>query len=486
MNRKMVISTLRKMLFFEGFFLLLPMIVSIIYGEAWWPFASVAAGLFLIGGIGNIKEKSFDRAIYSKDGFFIVGMVWMLWSAFGALPFVISGAIPDYIDAFFETVSGFTTTGSSILTDIESLPKGMLFWRSFTHWVGGMGVLVFVSAIIPLAQGRSMYILKAEMPGPAADKLVPKTRDTAQILYVIYLVLTVLQVLLLVIGGMPVYDSLVTTFGTAGTGGFSVRNASIGAYGNHYAEVVITVFMLLFAMNFNVFFFVLMRKFKNAFKNGELWLYLSIVFASIVIVTINISCMEQYSGHVGDAVRDSSFHVASIISTTGFATADFASWPALSQSILFILMMIGACAGSTGGGMKVVRLLLLGKIIRRDTRKIVRPRGVEKIRLSGNTVEEEVLSGVKTYMLIYFVIVFASFILLSFEGKDFVTTITSVVTTFNNIGPGLGKVVGPTGNFVTWSAPAKIILSIDMLLGRLEIYPILVLLMPSLWRKKTL
>ncbi len=486
MNRKMILNTLRKMLFFEGFFLIVPMIVSMIYNESWWPFAVTAAGLFVIGGIGNFKTDSFDQTIYSKDGFFIVGLVWILWSVFGALPFVISGSIPNFFDAFFETVSGFTTTGSSILTNIESLPKGMLFWRSFTHWVGGMGVLVFVSAIIPLARGRSMFILKAEMPGPSADKLVPKTKDTAQILYLIYFVLTTLQIALLIIGDMPVYDAFVTAFGTAGTGGFSVKNAGIGAYNNPFAEIVITVFMILFAVNFNVYFFILMRKFKNALRNEELWLYLSIIFVSIVTITLNIMTMSEYAGNASDAIRDSSFQVASVISSTGFSTADFSMWPQLSQSVLLILMFIGACAGSTGGGMKVVRLLLLGKIIKRDMRKIVHPRTVKKIRMNNAAVEEDMISGVKTYLLIYFVIVFGSFIILSFEGKDILTTFTSVVTTFNNIGPGLGTEVGPAGNFASWSAFSKIILSFDMLLGRLEIYPILILLMPSLWKKRSL
>ena len=483
MNHKAIFSTLRKMLMAEGFLLLLPMIVSIIYGEDFKPFLFVAVFLIIVGGVKNLKAST--DPIYTKDGIVIVGLCWLLWSAFGALPFVISGSIPNFIDAFFEVVSGFTTTGSSILTEVESLPKGMLFWRSFTHWVGGMGVLVFVSALIPLVKSRSMSILRAEMPGPNADKLVPKTKQTAQILYIIYFVLSAIMTVLLMCGGMPLFDSLCTMFGTAGTGGFSVRNASIAAYGSPYAEIVITVFMCLFSLNFSVYFLLLVRKFKTVAKNEEMWTFIGLFVVSTAIITWNVLSYGNYSD-TGEAVRASAFQVSSIMSTSGFSTANFSNWPWLSQCLLFILMLIGACAGSTGGGMKVVRLVLTRKIIKRDLKKIARPKDVSKIRLDGNVVEESMLSGVKTYMLIYFVIFFVSFTILMFEGKDLVTTISSVATCFNNIGPGLGDIVGPAGNFSSWSYFGKIILSLDMLLGRLEIYPILLLFMPAVWKKKSI
>ena len=486
MNRRMIVSTLRKSLLAEGVLMLIPMLVSIIYGEAFWPFASVALGLIILGAIGK-KKATFDETIYSKEGFVIVGLVWIVWSAFGALPFVISGAIPNYIDAFFETVSGFTTTGSSILTNIESLPMGMLFWRSFTHWVGGMGVLVFISAIVPIAAGgRSMFILKAEMPGPAADKLVPKAKKTSQILYIMYLVLSLFEFLLLMLSDMPLFDSLVNTFGTAGTGGFAVKNAGIAAYANPSAEIIMTVFMCLFSLNFSIYFLIIMRKFKTVLRNEEMWTFIGIFVLSTAAIVINIMNLPEYVGNTGDAVRAAAFQTSSIMSSSGFSTVDFSNWPMFSQSLLLFLMFIGACAGSTGGGMKVVRFILAGKIMRRDLRKLVRPRNVEKVRMDGKVVEDNMLSGIKTYVLIYFAIVFGSFLILSIEGKDIITTFSSVVTCFNNIGPGLGKLVGPAGNFFEWSYPAKIILSFNMLLGRLEIFPILVLLMPSLWKKKTL
>ncbi|MBQ7247527.1 MAG: TrkH family potassium uptake protein [Lachnospiraceae bacterium] len=482
MNRKMIVSILAKLMLLEALLLLAPAMVAVYFGESFWPFLLVAAGCALIGLLGSLFLPK-NQTIYTKEGFFVVGLVWVLWSLVGALPFVITGAIPNYVDAFFETASGFTTTGSSILTEIESLPKSILFWRSFTHWIGGMGVLVFLIAIVPLAQGRSMYLMKAEMPGPSADKLVPKTANTAKILYLIYMGLTLTQFILLLCGGMPVFDSAVNAFATAGTGGFSVKNAGIGAYGSPYAEWIITIFMYLFGINFNIYYLILLRRVKAALHNEELWMYLGIIVTSVTVIAFNISGLYAT---VSETIRTSAFQVAAVISSTGFSTADFVQWPNLSQMILFLLMFLGACAGSTGGGLKVVRLLLTCKIIRRDLRKIARPREVSCIRMDGKVVEEETLSGIKTYLLVYFAIIFGSFIFLMFEGKDVITTFTSVVTCFNNIGPGLGPIVGPAGNFSTWSAFGKIVLSFDMLLGRLEIFSILLLFMPSLWKKKVL
>lgn len=486
MNRKMIISILLKMLFAEGILLLLPAGVSLYYGEAVSSFLWVAIPLIIVGGVGLLVTPQ-NQDIFSKEGFFIVGLVWVLWSACGALPFVIDGCIPNFIDAFFETVSGFTTTGSSIIPvsqGVESLSHGHLFWRSFTHLVGGMGVLVFVASIIPLAQGRSMHILKAEMPGPAADKLVPKAKDTARILYAIYFTLTFIMIVMLVCGGMPIFDSVCNAMGTAGTGGFSILNAGIAGYNSPYAEIVMTVFMCLFSLNFNIYFFIIWRKFRDVARNEEMWAFIGIVIISTALIVVNLMRLGTYTD-TGEAIRASAFQVSSVISTSGFATADFGAWPWFSQSILLLLMIVGACAGSTGGGIKVVRLVLGSKIIKRDLRKIARPRRVEKIRMDGAVVSEELVKGVKTYIIIYFAIVLISFLILAMEGRDIITTISSVLACFNNIGPGLGE-VGPAASFAEWSQPAKVILSIDMLLGRLEIYPILMLFMPSIWKKKSL
>lgn len=486
MNRKMIFSTLRIMLMVEGGLMLLPLIVALIYGESnWWIFAVLSGGLMLFGGLFNMKTRS--GAIYTKDGFIICGLCWVLFSMAGALPFVIDGCIPNFIDAFFEVVSGFTTTGASIIPasqGVESLSHGMLFWRSFTHWVGGMGVLVLVSAIVPLAAGRSMFILKAEMPGPAADKLVPKAKETARILYLIYIALSLLQVVIMCCGGMPIFDSLCIMFGTAGTGGFVVTNAGISGY-SLFNQIVITVFMALFSINFNVYFLIISRKFRAVLKNEEMWLFLGIFAVSTAIIAWNVISFGVYTSS-GEAIKDAAFQVSTIMSTTGFATANFSNWPQLSQTILLILMFIGACAGSTGGGIKVVRLLLTGKIIGRDLKKVARPNDVTKIRMNGNVVSEEMISGVKTYFIIYVAAFFISFVLLAFEGKDIVTTFSSVAACYNNIGPGLGNIVGPAGDYSSWSAIGKIILSFDMLLGRLELYPMLMLLMPAIWRRKAL
>ena len=483
MNRRMVVLILRKLLLVEGVLLLLPMLISISYGEkSWLSFLIVAAVLILVGGI-NMHRKPKDQNIYTKDGLMIVGLAWVLWSLFGALPFVISGAIPNYVDAVFETVSGFTTTGSTILTDIESLPKGILFWRSFTHWIGGMGVLVFVMAILPLASERNMYIMRAEVPGPTVGKLVPKANETAKILYAIYIGLTLLEVVLLLIGGMSFFDSVCHAMATAGTGGFSTMNASVGAYNSAYIEIVITVFMVLFGVNFNVYYLILLRRFKAVFKNEELLVYLGIFAAATLVIAVNISGL--YDGF-GDALRQSGFTVSSVMSTTGFGVTDYLKWPMLSQHILMILMFFGACAGSTGGGIKIIRLLLIFKIIKRDLRKIARPRLVSCVRVDGTLVEEDTLKGIYTYMLVFITILTLSTAVVAFDGHDIATTFSSVVTCINNVGPGMGVINGPVGNFSSFSVLTKLVLTVDMLIGRLEIFPILMLFMPSLWRKKTL
>lgn len=481
MNGKMISHILYKLMGVEGVLLLIPMGVAILYGEeSYLSFLIVAAALIVLSLVLGAKKPK-NPVIYAKEGLFIVGLTWLVWSAFGALPFVISGSIPNFLDAFFETVSGFTTTGSTILTNIEVLPRGILFWRSFTHWIGGMGVLVFVLAIIPLADKRSMYLMRAEVPGPTVGKLVPRTMGTAKILYAIYIGLTALQVILLMFGGLSLYDALVHAFGTAGTGGFSVYNASIAAYNSAYVDGVITVFMILFGINFNLFYLMIARKFAQAFKSEELWTYLGIIASSVLVITINIYSLY---GNVMTSIRYASFQVASIITTTGYATADFAQWPYLSQMILLLLMILGACAGSTGGGIKTARVVILVKSVRREMKRLVHPRSVSVVRMEGKVVEEETVQGVHTYLLFYTAILFVSVLLIALNGFDVTTTVSSVLACLNNVGPGLGEVVGPTGNFSTLSYFSKVVLSLDMLIGRLEIFPILLLVIPSLWKKK--
>ena len=483
MNKRMVFNIIRKLMLVEGILLLLPMLVAVIYREgSWTSFAMVAAGLILLGGIGFHKQPA-DQNIYAKDGLMIVGLAWVFWSLCGALPFVISGAIPNYIDAVFETASGFTTTGSSILTEIQTLPKGILFWRSFTHWIGGMGVLVFVMAILPLAKERNMYIMKAEVPGPTVGKLVPKANETAKILYALYIGLTLLEAALLMFGGMSFYNAICHSMATAGTGGFSTLNASIGGFHSPYIEWVCTVFMILFGVNFNLYYLIFLRRFKPVFKNEELRVYLLIFLVLTGIIAVNINGLYD---DFGTSVRQSGFTVASIMSTTGFVSTDYLQWPLFSQHLLLILMFCGACAGSTGGGLKIVRLILIGKLVKRDLRKIARPRLVSSIRVDGAVVDEDTLKGIYTYLMVFVVILAFSTAIVALDGYDITTTFSGVVTCINNVGPAMGVLNGPSGNFYAFSPLAKIVLTIDMLVGRLEIFPMLMLFMPSLWRKKTL
>ncbi len=483
MNKRMVFNIIRKLMLVEGILLLLPMLVAVIYREdSWSSFAIVSAALIVLGGIGYRRQPA-DQNIYTKDGLIIVGLAWVMWSLCGAIPFVISGAIPNYIDAVFETASGFTTTGSSILTEIQSLPRGVLFWRSFTHWIGGMGVLVFVMAILPLAKERNMYIMKAEVPGPTVGKLVPKTNETAMILYALYIGLTVLEAILLMFGGMSFYNAVCHSMATAGTGGFSTLNASIGGFNSPYIEWVCTVFMILFGVNFNLYYLLFLRRFKPVMKNDELRVYLCIILIATGIIAVNINSVV---GNFGTSVRHAGFTVASIISTTGFVSTDYLNWPLFSQHLLFILMFFGACAGSTGGGLKTIRLILIWKIMKRDLRKIARPRLVSSIRVDDSVVDEETIRGIYTYLMVFVVILAASTAVVALDGYDFATTFSGVVTCINNVGPGMGVLNGPSGNFFEFSWLSKIVLTIDMLIGRLEIFPMLMLFMPSLWRKKTL
>ncbi len=483
MNRKMIGNILLKLLVVEGILLLIPMVIALIYRESCWTsFLAVAAVLIIGGGILS-KKRPENQTIYAREGLFVVGLVWIVWSFCGAIPFVLSGSIHSFLDAFFETVSGFTTTGATILTDIEVLPIFILFWRDVTQWSGGMGLLVFVLAILPLADNRSMYLMRAEVPGPAVGKLVPKTASTAKILYGIYIGLTVAQVIFLCLGGMSLYEAVVHAFATAGTGGFSVKNASIAAYNSAYIDGVITVFMILFGVNFNLFYLLLMKRATQVFHSEELWAYFGIIAASVAAITINIRSLYP---SLSSAFRYSSFQVASVISTTGFVTADFGQWPYFSQMILFLLMFLGACAGSTGGGLKTARVILIVKSVRRELKKMLKPRAVNVVRMDGKIVEEETIQGVHTYMLVYGCVFFVSVLLVAIGGEDPVTTISSVVTCLNNVGPGLGDIVGPVGNFASLSPLIKLVLCLDMLIGRLEIFPILLILTPTLWRRRAM
>ena len=481
MNRKMVVKLLCHMLWAEAALMLPSLILSLFHRE--WNGAmgfALAIGLLLILGLPGVLIRPKDRVIYAREGMVIVALSWILLSAFGALPFYFSGAIPRYIDCFFETVSGFTTTGATILAEIESLPRGILFWRSFTHWVGGMGVLVFVLAIVPLAGDRSMHLMRAEVPGPTVGKLVPRVRSTAMILYGIYIAMTVIEVIFLLAGGMPLYDSVVTAFSTAGTGGFGVKNASIAAYGSAYIEWVVTIFMALFGVNFNLFYFILLGQVGRAFKSEELRWYLGIILVCTLAIAIDI--LPLYSGF-GEAVRYSAFEVSSTITTTGFVTANYDLWPVFSRTIILLLMIVGACAGSTGGGIKMVRLIMMVKIARRELKRMIHPRSVSQIKVEGRPVEEETLRGVSAYLCLYALIACGAMLLVSFDRLNVEETISAVITCLGNVGPGFG-VIGPVGNFSTLSVFSKLVLSAAMLVGRLEIFPMAMLCVPSVWRKK--
>lgn len=464
----------------EAVLLVLPLAVSIIYRERCaLSFLITALAALFVGFAVTLISKPGNRLIYAKEGFVIVALAWLALSAIGAVPFVLSGEVRSYADAFFETVSGFTTTGASVLTDVESMSHGLLFWRSFTHWVGGMGVLVFIMAIIPSVCDRSIHILRAEMPGPVMGKLVPKLKQTAKILYLIYIVMTVLEMILLLCGGMSLFDSALHSFATAGTGGFGIKGDSIASY-SPYLQWVIAAFMFLFGINFNIYYLLLVRRFRSVLKSTETWCYIAICLISVSIITGNIYSIY---GNLPDSVRASAFQVASLVTTTGFSTADFNLWPGLSKGILFILMFIGGCAGSTAGGLKVSRVVMMIKMIRREFMKMIHPRSVSAVRIEGKKVDDTTLNGVNVYFALYMVIYFAVFLLLCLEPFDFETNFTAVAACYNNIGPGFGA-VGPMGSFSGYSAFSKIVLSATMLLGRLEIYPLLFALIPSTWTKK--
>ncbi len=484
MNVKSISRTVGLILLITGIFQLFPLLIAVIDHEPRNILAYIESLclILLVGSALLLFSRGGNRMFSAQEGFAATGLSWIFMSAFGALPFFLSGQIPSYVDAFFEMVSGFTTTGASILTDVEALSRCNLFWRSFSHWLGGMGVLVFLLAVVPGARkngGTGIYLMRAESPGPSVDKLTPHLRQTAMILYGIYILLTALCIVCLLLGGMPVFDSFCIAFGTAGTGGFAIKNSSMGGY-SYFLQTVVTVFMFLFGVNFSLYYMLLLRKFKAVFKNEELRLYFGIAAGSIVLIAINISRMYNT---VYEAVHHAAFQVVSIMTTTGYGTVDFEQWPAFSKAILLSLMFIGASAGSTGGGLKVSRVLLLMKSIRRTIRKALHPRRVQPVYMDGRAVSEEVCDNVNAYLAIYCVILVLSFAIISVDGFSIGTNFSAVASCFNNIGPGF-ELVGATQNFSIYSDLSKIVLSLDMLLGRLEIFPLLLLLSPDTWSRR--
>ena len=483
MNYAIVLRLLSYILLTEGALLLLPAVASLCYGE--WFVMGVflfTAALSALAGALFHRVKAKSQIFYMREGFVTTALCWLLISVVGAVPFVLTGCIPNPVDALFETVSGFTTTGASILPAVADLPKGILFWRSFTHWVGGMGVLVFLMALLPNSDNdsQSMYILRAESPGPQVGKLVSKMKLTARILYGIYFGLTLIEFILLALGGMPIFDSVLNAFSTAGTGGFGIKSSSIAFYDSAYVDVVISVFMMLFGINFNVFYLILIGAVGQAFRCQEAKWYLGIIGVSTVLIAADI---YHVYGSVGSSLRYAFFQVTSIITTTGFATADFNHWPLFSQVILVCLMFCGACAGSTGGGIKVSRLLILGKIAKKELKHMISPRSVNSIKFEGKTVDQEVFSGVGAYFIVYTIVFAFSFLVLALDPiLDFTSSFTAVAACLNNIGPGLG-LVGPAGNFGDLSILSKIALIFDMLAGRLELFPMLMLFSPLAWKR---
>ncbi len=478
MNRLIIVYILGNVLKITGVLLLLPIVTGIIYHEATTMFFVYVALGCIAGGLLLTLKKPKNQVFYLKEGCVATALSWIVISIVGALPFCISGQIPSFTDAMFETVSGFTTTGASILTDVESLDKCMLMWRSFTHWIGGMGVLVFLLAVIPLNGGSHMNLMKAESPGPSVGKLVPKVKYTARILYAIYIAITIIELVLLLIARMPVFDALCTSFGTAGTGGFGIKNDSIAGY-SPAIQWIVTIFMILFGVNFNAYYYILFRHIRKALSMEEVRCYFAIILTSIAIIFFNIL---DTSANALTALRDASFQVGSIITTTGFSTVDFNQWSDVCKVVLVLLMFIGACAGSTGGGIKVSRFVVLMKTLVKELNSYIHPKSVKKIKIDDKPVEHEVVRAVNVYFITFVIIFSASVLLVSFEDTDLVTTFTAVAATINNIGPGLG-LVGPAANFSIFNPFTKYVLIFDMLAGRLELFPLLILFHPTIWKE---
>ena len=478
MNYLIVAYIMGWVLNFEGAFMLLPAVTALIYGEKeGFVFLGCSIFSFVAGGLITLKKPA-NKRFYAREGFVICSLTWIVISLVGAIPFVITGVLPNYVDALFEIASGFTTTGSSVITDLTPVPHCVLIWRSFSHWIGGMGVLVFILAILPLFGGVDMHLMRAESPGPSVGKLVPNVKKTASYLYKIYLGMTLVQLIILLITGMHPFDAVCITFGTAGTGGFGIHNDSCGGY-TILQQTVITVFMLLFGINFNVYFLILKKKFKEIFNIEEVKWYLIIVLTAVTLIVINYGNMNE----LYISIHHAFFSVASVITTTGYGTVDFNLWPMFSKGILIAIMFIGACAGSTGGGMKVSRILIYAKTVKKEIVGMIHQKSVKIIKMDGKTVEHSVIRNVNVYLVSYLMIMAVSFLLVSLDNIDFESSFTAVVATFNNIGPGLGK-VGPTGNFSEFSNLSKLVLTFDMLAGRLEIFPMLLLFSRATWSKK--
>lgn len=478
MNYVMIRYMLGWVCYIEAAFMTLPLLVSLIYRETAGYAFLITIGILVLVGFLLTRWKPKTRTMYVREGLVITAFSWILLSGFGAIPFLLSGEITSVEDALFETVSGFTTTGASILSDVEALSHACLFWRSFTHWVGGMGVLVFILAVLPMQGGSSVHIMRAESPGPSVSKLVPRIRRTAMILYGIYLCMTVVEIIILLLCGMPVFDALTTSFGTAGTGGFGIKNDSIASY-SVLCQSVIALFMVAFGVNFNIYYLILRRKISQAAHSTELWTYLIIITVSILAIGISIFPMFADKGM---AFHQAFFQVASIITTTGFATTDFGQWPEIAKTILVALMFVGACAGSTGGGIKVSRIIILLKGVKKEIAMICHPRTVKKVKVDGKALEHDVVRSVNVFIMIYLVIFIGSLFIIALDEKDLVTNFTAVAATINNIGPGL-ELVGPTGNFGGFSPLSKLVLMFDMLAGRLELLPMLMLFIPATWKK---
>lgn len=479
MNHSIIRYIIGMVLLFESAFMMLPCIVAVIYQEkSGFAFLFVTIICLLLGFV-LARRRPKNQVYFAREGFVIVALSWIVMSIFGAFPFVISGEIPNFIDALFETISGFTTTGASILNNVEALSHAALFWRSFTHWIGGMGVFVFLLAVLPMTGGYNMHLMKAESPGPSVGKLVPKVRDTAKILYIIYFSMTLVECILLLIAKMPLFDAMTTAFGTAGTGGFGIKNSSLGGYSSAI-QTIVTIFMILFGINFNAYYLLILGKNKkDALKINEVKWYLGIILATTIIITANVT---DIFGNVFKAFHHTLFQVASIITTTGFSTTDFNLWPQLSKTLLVVLMFIGACAGSTGGGIKVSRIMILLKTVKQEMSHFIHPRSVKTIKMDDKALDKDMVRSVSAFMVTYTIIFGASLIILAFDNLDLVTNFTAVTATINNIGPGL-ELVGPVGNFSAFSPIAKCVLMFDMLAGRLELYPILLLFAPSVWKK---
>lgn len=477
MNSSIIRFILGHVLRIEALLMLLPCIVALIYGDI-QGFYYLGTGCFcLIVGIIMARKKPDNSVFYLKEGCIATSLSWIFMSLFGCMPLWLSGEIPHFTDALFETVSGFTTTGASILSNVEALSHTALFWRSFTHWIGGMGVLVFLMAIIPLSGGSNINLMRAESPGPSVGKLVPKMKYTARILYLIYFGMTIVELIFLLIGKMPLFDSICTAVGTAGTGGFGIKNDSFASY-SPYLQWVVTIFMILFGVNFNAYYYIIYRHFKKAFKMEEVRCYFVIILVAVAVIFFNILDMTD---SVFQALTQASFQVASLVTSTGFSSVDFNLWPQLSKTILVLIMFIGACAGSTGGGIKVSRIMVLFKTMIKELHSYIHPKSIRKIKLEGKPVEHEIVRAINVYIVTFIILFASSVLMISFDGKDLVTNFTSVLTTLNNMGPGLNE-VGPSGNFGGFSCFSKFVLMFDMLAGRLELFPLLILFHPGAWK----